>query len=69
MKAPDEAFPEAEIAGVGYGAIWQGQKSFNGVAILTRGDAPVLRRMGLPGEDESRALGAAVSDAGIARPA
>lgn len=52
LKAPDEAFPGVEIADVGYGAIWHGQKSFNGVAILARGTTPTLRRIGLPGEDE-----------------
>ena len=52
LKAPDDAFPESEIAALGYGAVWHGQKSFNGVAILARGATPTLRRIGLPGEDE-----------------
>ncbi len=52
LKAPDDAFPGEEIAAAGYGAIWHGQKSFNGVAILARGTSPTLRRIGLPGEDE-----------------
>lgn len=52
LKAPDEAFPHEEISRLGYAALWHGQKSFNGVAILARGEAPLLRRMGLPGEDE-----------------
>ena len=34
LKAPQEKFPEQAIADVGYGAIWHGQKSWNGVAIL-----------------------------------
>ena len=33
LKAPDERFPEAAIRAAGYGAIWHGQKSWNGVAI------------------------------------
>jgi len=37
LKAPDEKFPEKAIADAGYNAIWHGQKSWNGVAILTRG--------------------------------
>ena len=37
LKAPQERFPEAAIRAAGYGAIWQGQKSWNGVAILARG--------------------------------
>ena len=37
LKAPDEKFPEAAIRAAGYGAVWHGQKSWNGVAILARG--------------------------------
>jgi exodeoxyribonuclease-3 len=40
LKAPDEKFPEAAIHAAGYGAIWHGQKSWNGVAILARGTQP-----------------------------
>jgi exodeoxyribonuclease III len=36
LKAPDEKFPQAAIAAAGYNAIWNGQKSWNGVAILAR---------------------------------
>jgi len=52
LKAPDEKFPETSIRNAGYGAIWDGQKSWNGVAILARGKNPVERRRGLPGDDE-----------------
>jgi exodeoxyribonuclease III len=54
LKAPDDAFPIAAIRDAGYGALWQGQKSSNGVAILAKGEDPVERRRGLPGaiEDE-----------------
>jgi len=52
LKAPDEKFPETSIRNAGYGAIWHGQKSWNGVAILARGKNPVERRRGLPGDDE-----------------
>src|SRR5258708_6714185 len=48
LKAPDEAFPLKSIHEAGYGAIWHGQKSWNGVAILARGAEPVERRRGLP---------------------
>lgn len=51
LKAPDESFPEAEIAALGYGAVWHGQKSWNGVAVLAR-DALTLRRVGLPGDPD-----------------
>ncbi len=50
LKAPQEKFPEAEIRQAGYGAIWHGQKSWNGVAILARGQDPIESRRGLPGD-------------------
>ena len=40
LKAPQEKFPETAIHDAGYGAIWHGQKSWNGVAILARGAEP-----------------------------
>ena len=52
LKAPQERFPEAEIRNAGYGVIWHGQKSWNGVAILARGKDPVEIRRVLPGEPE-----------------
>ena len=52
LKAPEEKFPLAAIEKAGYGAIWHGQKSWNGVAILTRGCQPVETRRGLPGDPE-----------------
>lgn len=52
LKAPDEKFPETAIRKGGYGAIWHGQKSWNGVAILTRGRNPVERRRSLPADDD-----------------
>ncbi|WP_442680354.1 exodeoxyribonuclease III [Sphingomonas sp. ASY06-1R] len=52
LKAPDERFPEAEIAAVGYNAVWHGQKSWNGVAILARGQDIALRRKGLPDDPD-----------------
>jgi exodeoxyribonuclease-3 len=52
LKSPDEKFPAAAIRAAGYGAIWQGQKSWNGVAILARGADPLDTRRGLPGEPE-----------------
>jgi exodeoxyribonuclease-3 len=52
LKAPQEKFPEAEINAAGYHAIWHGQKSWNGVAILSRGaDIQELKR-GLPGDPD-----------------
>ena len=52
LKAPDEKFPEAAILDAGYHAIWHGQKSWNGVAILSRFGKPEETQRGLPGDDE-----------------
>lgn len=63
LKASQEKFPEWALREAGYQAIWQGQKSWNGVAILARGAEPVETRRGLPGQDDdgqSRYLEAAV---------
>ena len=63
LKASREKFPEGPIRDAGYGAIWQGQKSWNGVAILARGVDPVETQRGLPGDPDdshSRYIEAAV---------
>ena len=52
LKCADEALPIADIEAAGYGAVWHGQKGFNGVAILAKGDTPELRRVGLPGDPD-----------------
>ncbi len=52
LKSSDETFPESDVRGAGYGAIWHGQKGFNGVALLARGTDPVEIRRGLEGEPE-----------------
>jgi exodeoxyribonuclease III len=52
LKAPQDKFPESAVRDAGYGAIWYGQKSWNGVAILARGSDPVERRRALPGDTE-----------------
>lgn len=52
LKAPQEKFPEEAIRNAGYGAIWHGQKSWNGVAILTRNQKPEEVRRELPGDAE-----------------
>jgi exodeoxyribonuclease III len=54
LKAADERFPEEAIGKAGYGAVWRGQKTWNGVAILAKGTAPVLTRSALPGDDPDR---------------
>src|SRR5689334_8541410 len=50
LKAPQEKFPEKAIRDAGYGAIWHGQKSWNGVAILARGKRPLETQRGLRGD-------------------
>ena len=63
LKAQDADFPIDDIRGAGYGAIWHGQKSWNGVAILARDSEPLEIRRGLPGDPDdshSRYLEAAV---------
>ncbi|MBB3803763.1 exodeoxyribonuclease-3 [Xanthomonas arboricola] len=63
LKAVQEAFPEQAIRDAGYGVIWQGQRAWNGVALLARGADPVEIRRGLPwdpGDTQSRYLEAAI---------
>jgi len=65
LKAPDEKFPLAAINDAGYSAIWHGQKSWNGVAILSKGKEIKELRRGLPGDDEdlhSRYIEAMIDD-------
>jgi exodeoxyribonuclease-3 len=50
LKATDPEFPIAAIEKAGYGAVWRGQKSWNGVAILAREGEPVVTRTALPGD-------------------
>ncbi len=52
LKAPQEKFPEQAINEAGYQAIWHGQKSWNGVAILSKGEKPKEIRRVLPGDPE-----------------
>ncbi|QNR95744.1 exodeoxyribonuclease III [Stenotrophomonas sp. 169] len=63
LKATDAAFPRAAIESVGYGAIWQGQAAWNGVALLGRDTQPIESRRGLPGDPsdtQSRYIEAAI---------
>jgi exodeoxyribonuclease III len=64
LKAPQEKFPEAAIRELGYDAIWLGQKSWNGVAILSRTGEIHETRRGLPNDpdaQQSRYIEAAVN--------
>jgi exodeoxyribonuclease-3 len=63
LKSTDEAFPAADLRRAGYRSVWQGEKTWNGVAILGRQAEPVLTRRGLPGDrsdTQSRYIEAAV---------
>jgi exodeoxyribonuclease III len=63
LKSEQGAFPERELRDAGYGALWVGQKSWNGVAILARDADPVAIRRALPGDaadTQARYLEAAV---------
>lgn len=63
LKSPDERFPRRELQRAGYEAVWHGQKSWNGVAILASGRTPVMTKRGLPGDPDdshSRYIEAAV---------
>jgi exodeoxyribonuclease III len=69
LKATDSEFPIAAIEKAGYGAVWRGQKSWNGVAVLARDNEPVVTRTELPGDSDdtqSRYIEAAVSGVLIA---
>ena len=54
LKAADREFPKAVIEKAGYGAVWRGQKTWNGVAILARGCEPIVTRRELPGDPDDR---------------
>lgn len=52
LKAGQGAFPRQALRALGYAAVWQGERSWNGVAILARDHDPVLTRSSLPGDLE-----------------
>lgn len=54
LKATDESFPADALCEAGYHALWQGQRSWNGVALLSKGAAPVESRRGLPGDPDDK---------------
>jgi exodeoxyribonuclease-3 len=69
LKATDASFPKAAIQDVGYGAVWRGQRTWNGVAILAKNAEPILTRDDLPGDPadtQSRYIEAAVNGVLIA---
>lgn len=69
IKTQDAGFPAEEFEKIGYQAIWHGQKSFNGVAILADGTEPIETQRGLPGDEsdeQARYLEAEVNGVRIA---
>ena len=63
LKCTDEAFPREAIEALGYSAIWHGQRSWNGVALLSRVGEPIETRRALPGDpnlEQSRYIEAAI---------
>ena len=69
LKCEDQNFPASKLEQLGYKAVWRGEKSWNGVAILSRGTAPVLVSDHLPGDPEdsqARYIEAAVNGVLIA---
>ncbi|MDP9091067.1 MAG: exodeoxyribonuclease III [Pseudomonadota bacterium] len=52
LKSPQDRFPEAAIRDAGYGVVWHGQKSWNGVAILSKNSEPQEIRRVLPGDPD-----------------
>jgi len=69
LKADQGSFPAADLSRAGYHAVWQGQRTWNGVAILARGVEPVLTRTALPGDPadtQARYVEAAVNGVLIA---
>ena len=44
LKCPNEEFPQNDLKRAGYFAVWEGQKSWNGVAILSRHAEPIVTR-------------------------
>lgn len=63
LKTPDKSFPASDIEAAGYGVVYHGQTSWNGVAILGRDTQPLEIRRGLPGAEwdtQARYIEAAV---------
>ncbi len=54
LKAEQRAFPQQALRALGYHAVWQGERSWNGVAILARDCDPILTRASLPGDPQDR---------------
>jgi exodeoxyribonuclease III len=63
LKADQTKFPRQALEAAGYGAVWNGERARNGVAIVARGAQPILTRRALPGDPsdaQSRYIEAAI---------
>lgn len=66
LKSPQERFPSEALKELGYEAVWHGQKSWNGVAVLVRGTSPVEVQRGLPNDpDETQSRYLEVDAGGV----
>ena len=54
LKTEQSGFPIRDLEKAGYGAVWKGQRSWNGVAILARDVEPILIRSELPGDSDDK---------------
>ena len=54
LKAEQGAFPREAVRSLGYEAVWEGERSWNGVAILARNQTPLVTRSTLPGDPQDR---------------
>jgi exodeoxyribonuclease-3 len=54
LKSVEADFPADAVKAAGYASVWRGQKTWNGVAILSRRGDPVLTRTALPGDAEDK---------------
>lgn len=64
LKCEKASFPESALKKAGYAAVWEGQKSWNGVAILSKKSQPVVTARRLPGDpsdNQSRYIEAAIN--------
>ncbi|MBJ6981776.1 exodeoxyribonuclease III [Luteimonas sp. MC1572] len=66
-KLDDARFPDDALAALGYRSVFSGQKTYNGVAILARGQAPADVQVGIPGfeDEQKRVIAATVGDVRI----
>ena len=54
LKCLDDDFPAEPLRRAGYKAVWKGQKTWNGVAILSRAREPLLTAASLPGDPDDK---------------